>query len=158
MDKKLGRRISSTSLAFDPVVTAAGALFYAVDTRRCLYLLRSHKQRGTWGLVGGKQNAGESVQDTLYREFNEEIGGVPGPHRLIPLETFTSDDLYFKFVTFACIVPAEFTPVLNSEHYGYCWVQMGEFPRPLHPGLRNTLNFRVIQNKIETICSVTWSF
>ncbi len=159
MDKKLGRRISTTKLATNSVVTGVGALFYSVATQRCLYLLRSQKQRGTWGLVGGKQTPGESVQATLYREFTEEIGDVPQPHRLIPLETFTSDDHYFKFITYACIVPAEFTPVLNAEHHGYCWVQIGEFPRPLHPGLWNTMNFKVIQSKIDTICSVTeWNF
>ena len=46
-------------------VTGVGALFYSGATQRCLYLLRSQKQRGTWGLVGGKQTPGESVQESL---------------------------------------------------------------------------------------------
>jgi 8-oxo-dGTP pyrophosphatase MutT (NUDIX family) len=140
-------------------VVGIGALFYSVNSNRCLYLLRSQKQKNTWGLVGGKQNAGECAQDTLYREFTEEIGSVPLPHKLIPIETFTSDDGYFKFITYVCVVPDEFVPVLNQEHHGYCWVQLGENPKPMHPGLWNTMNFAVIKQKIATLTNIKeWQF
>jgi 8-oxo-dGTP pyrophosphatase MutT (NUDIX family) len=140
-------------------VIGVGALLYSVNTQRCMYLLRSQKQKNTWGLVGGKQNPGESVYDTLYREINEEIGSMPDPHRLLPLETFTSDDDYFKFITFICVVPDEFIPKLNHEHHGYCWIRLGEFPKPLHPGLWNTMNFDVIKQKIATLNKVKeWQF
>jgi 8-oxo-dGTP pyrophosphatase MutT (NUDIX family) len=136
------------------VTTGVGALFYSVETQRCLYLLRSQKQKNTWGLVGGKQTPGECIQDTLYREFLEEIGSVPVPSKLIPIETFTSDDGFFRFITYVCVVPTEFVPVLNHEHHGYCWVRIGDYPRPLHPGLWNTVNFQVIQEKISTLRSI----
>lgn len=140
-------------------VTGVGALFYSVSTHRCLYLLRSQKQKNTWGLVGGKQITGECVQDTLYREFTEEIGSVPLPNKLIPIETFTSDDGYFRFITYVCVVPNEFVPQLNHEHHGYCWIQLGDFPKPLHPGLWNTMNFGVIKDKIATLTNISeWQF
>lgn len=140
-------------------VTGIGALFYCVTTQRCLYLLRSQKQKNTWGLVGGKQNQGECTQHTLYREFAEEIGSVPMPNKLIPIETFTSDDGYFRFITYVCAVPTEFVPVLNHEHHGYCWVKLGEYPKPLHPGLWSTVNFEVIRQKIATLKNIDkWQF
>lgn len=156
---KLTRKNSTNKITGTTPVTGVGALFYSVNTNRCLYLLRSQKQKNTWGLVGGKQVLGECVQDTLYREFTEEIGSVPLPNKLIPIETFTSDDDYFKFVTYVCVVPDEFIPQLNHEHHGYCWVQLGEYPKPMHPGLWNTMNFDVIKQKIATLTNIKeWQF
>ena len=45
----------------------------------------------------------------------------------------------------------EFIPTLNEEHVGYCWVYYEQYPKPMHPGLWNTVNFDVVQDKIETI-------
>ena len=33
----------------------------------------------------------------------------------------------------------EFLPKLNGEHDGYAWASFGKWPKPLHQGLRNTL-------------------
>lgn len=147
----MGRGISTTKLASGTVNTAVGALFYCVSTQRCLFLLRSVKQKNTWGLVGGKQNPGESTLDTLHREFTEELGFVPEYHKLIPIETFTSEDLMFKYLTFVCVVNEEFIPTLNHEHHGYCWIRTGNWPKPLHPGLWHTVNFDEIRSKITTV-------
>jgi 8-oxo-dGTP pyrophosphatase MutT (NUDIX family) len=141
------------------LITAVGALCFCAKTQRCLYLLRSKKQIGTWGLVGGRKEFNESTKETLFREFIEEIGSVPTPNKLIPIETYTSEDDNFKFITYICVVPHEFIPILNQEHHGYCWVKLGEFPKPLHPGLWNTLNFGVIKQKINTITAIdSWDF
>jgi hypothetical protein len=40
---------------------------------------------------------------------------------------------------------------LNEEHDGYAWVQFGNWPKPLHQGLRNTLQNRTNQIKLETV-------
>lgn len=154
MEKILGRRIPATAMATGAVNISAGALFYCVNTQRCLFLLRSVKQRDTWGLVGGKQLPGETVLDTLHREFTEELGFIPNYQRVIPIETFTSADLAFKYLTFVCTVTSEFIPQLNHEHHGYCWINSGNYPRPLHPGLWHTVNFVEIQDKIRTVCQV----
>jgi predicted DNA-binding transcriptional regulator AlpA len=42
----------------------------------------------------------------------------------------------------------EFTPRLNHEHLGYAWIDAGTFPRPMHPGLWNTINIDAVQQKI----------
>jgi 8-oxo-dGTP pyrophosphatase MutT (NUDIX family) len=130
---------------------SAGALFFCSTTQRCLFLMRSEKQRNTWGLVGGKQQVGETLLQTLHREFSEELGFIPQYRQLIPIDTFTSTDLLFKYHTFVCITETEFMPQLNHEHHGYCWMAVGKWPRPLHPGLWQTVNFAEIQNKIHTV-------
>lgn len=130
---------------------AVGALFFARDTSRCLFLLRSERQINTWGLAGGRQESGETVLQTLHRECQEELGAVPEYHKLIPLETFTSENQQFRYITFVAVVDREFQPTLNQEHHGYCWVKIGSHPTPLHPGLWNTLNLPAIRKKIQVI-------
>jgi hypothetical protein len=53
--------------------------------------------------------------------------------------------------TFYSIVKSEFIPVLNNEHIGYAWVDGKTYPKPLHRGLFSTLNFDIIQEKIDII-------
>ena len=136
------------------LVNAVGALIYAADTDRCLYLLRSLKQTDTWGLVGGKQEQGETLIAALHREFREEIGSIPLYTKLLPLETYVSPDHSFRYVSCLCVVEHEFIPKLNNEHKGYCWVESSNFPRPLHPGLWNTVNFIKIKDKIKLYAGV----
>ena len=52
------------------------------------------------------------------------------------------------------MVENEFIPTLNHEHDGYAWVTTGQWPKPLHHGLRNTLQNKTIQSKLRTIIEV----
>jgi 8-oxo-dGTP diphosphatase len=132
-----------------------GALVYAQDTNRYLFLLRDNsKHSGSWGIVGGKVDPGETVIQALIREISEEIGQNYEHQKFIPLETFTSENQKFVYYTFVVGVASEFVPVLNSEHRGYCWVYLEDHPRPLHPGLWRSFNFDVILNKIRVLESV----
>jgi 8-oxo-dGTP pyrophosphatase MutT (NUDIX family) len=133
-------------------VNAVGVWFYSVDTHRYLYLLRSDpKHPETWGLPGGKIEAGETMIDAMQRECTEELGSMPNYIRLVPLEKFTSADGIFAYHTFFCSVASEFIPVLNSEHIGYAWLNAGTWPKPMHPGLWSTVNFDAVRNKIKTV-------
>jgi 8-oxo-dGTP pyrophosphatase MutT (NUDIX family) len=134
------------------IVTAVGVWFYAIDTRRYLYLMRNDpKHPGSWGLPGGRVEAGETLLAAMNRECCEEMGFIPEYTKLIPLEKFTTADLGFEYHTFFCIVDCEFCPVLNHEHIGYAWINSGTWPRPMHPGLWSTVNFEAVQNKIQVI-------
>jgi 8-oxo-dGTP pyrophosphatase MutT (NUDIX family) len=131
------------------IVNAVGVWFYAAKTGRYLYLLRNEaRSQDTWGLPGGKVEKGETLREALHRECKEEIGFIPEYSLLLPIEKFTAADQRFVYHTFFATVTDEFTPQLNQEHHGYAWVTSGHWPKPLHPGLWNTVNFDAIQNKI----------
>ena len=135
-------------------VIAVGVWFYSVSTDRYLYLMRDDpKHPNSWGLPGGKAEPGESLMDAIVRECREEIGSFPPHLRLVPLEKFTSADGRFSYNTFFVAVDREFVPVLNAEHHGYAWLDSLVWPRPMHPGLWNMVNFDAVKLKIDTLRS-----
>ena len=138
----------------DNITVCSGALFYALDTKRFLFLHRVQGRTGNlWGLVGGTNEKAETPWEGLKREIFEEIGTVE-IKKTMPLETFVSNDTNFLFHTYLCVVEQEFLPMLNHEHDGYAWVKSGSWPKPLHHGLRNTLQSKINQSKLETVTKV----
>ena len=133
-------------------IICSGALFYAINTKRFLFLQRTDgKTKGMWGLVGGQAKFSESAFDGLKREIQEEVGQPPTFKKVIPLELFTSNDQKFYFNTYVIAVQDEFLPRLNHEHSSYAWCAFECWPKNLHAGLRNTLNNRSIKGKLQTI-------
>ena len=133
-------------------IICSGALFYTLDTNRFLFLHRiQSKNKNVWGLVGGKNEKEETPWEGLQREISEEIGDVPNIVKLIPLETFVSNDDTFNFQTYLCVIKEEFIPKLNDEHDGYAWATFSKWPKPLHNGLANTLRSKTNQQKLQTI-------
>jgi 8-oxo-dGTP pyrophosphatase MutT (NUDIX family) len=137
----------------DPgLIEGVGTFIYCVSSQRYLFLLRnSSKYSGTWGLAGGKIDNGENVLDSLYRELSEELGFNFKNAKVIPIEKFTSDNGKFVYNTFLIPITEEFIPILNDEHRGYCWVQLEDHPKPLHPGVWRTINFEAVASKIKTL-------
>lgn len=130
--------------------TSAGVFFYSTDTKRLLFLLRNDdRNQGNWGLPGGKIEEGETLIEGVERECMEEIGYFPASAKLIPIQKFVNNT--FTYHTFFCLIETEFLPTLNHEHSGYCWINFEHYPKPLHPGLFNTVNFDIVQEKIKKI-------
>jgi 8-oxo-dGTP pyrophosphatase MutT (NUDIX family) len=134
-------------------IICSGGFFLARDTKRFLLLHRTQgRTAGTWGLVGGKKEPTDATPfDALTREIEEEVGKIPTIKKTIPLELFTSNDQNFQYNTYVIIVDNEFIPTLNEEHSGYAWVNYDHWPRPLHQGVKNSLNNRVIKAKLELL-------
>lgn len=133
-------------------IVCSGALLYSLKTRRFLFLHRTQgKNKNLWGLVGGTNEEYETPWEGLKREIQEEIGNIPDSIKTIPLETFVSNDSKFLFHTYLIVLNNEFVPDLNTEHDGYAWVSFGKWPKPLHQGLRNTLQNKTNQSKLETV-------
>lgn len=133
----------------------SGALFYAANTKKILFLQKSRgKHQGTWGLVGGTNAGAETPWEGLQREIKEEIGIVPDIVKTIPLESFVSDDAVFNYHTYLCILAEEFIPLLSSEHIGYAWATIEHAPKPLHQGLKNSLGNKIIKTKIQNIFNI----
>jgi 8-oxo-dGTP pyrophosphatase MutT (NUDIX family) len=133
-------------------IEGVGTFIYSASTKRYLFLLRdTNKYSGTWGLAGGKIDSGEQILDSLYRELKEELGFDFTGIKVIPIEKFTSDNSKFSYHTFLIPIEEEFTPKLNFEHRGYCWVYLEDHPKPLHPGVWRTVNFKSVVDKIKTL-------
>jgi len=133
-------------------LNAVGVWFYSLDTQRYLYLMRNDSRNpNCWGLPGGKVHSNETLLQAIERECCEEIGSMPEYTKIVPIEKFTSTDGLFSYHTFFCCVANEFVPVLNHEHYGYAWIDSRTWPKPMHPGLWNTVNFDEIAGKISAI-------
>ena len=144
--------METSTLKKDRNIVCSGALFYARNTKRFLFLERTKtKTAGQWGLVGGMAEGNETPWKALEREISEEVGKTPPIKKVIPLEMFTSNDSKFFFHTYLAIVDSEFIPTLNSEHSGYAWTNVNCWPKPLHVGLRNTLQNKSIKDKLQTV-------
>ncbi len=139
-------------MVISSVNEAVGVWFFAKNTQRYLYLLRSDtKNPEKWGLPGGKVEHNESLLTAIERECTEEMGEMPSFTKIIPIEKFTSPNNTFCYHTFFCLLENEFTPTLNHEHIGYAWINKGTIPKPLHPGLWATLKIDEIYQRIKTV-------
>jgi mutator protein MutT len=138
------------------MTTAAGVVFLAKDTGRCLLQLRNSDKRfkNTWGFWGGLIEKGETVYECIQRELTEEIGFVPELAKLNPIDVYQSKDQKFYYYSFVYVVEREFSPVLNVESAGYAWVNIGVWPQPLHNGARLTLNKNGGTEKLHTILNI----
>jgi 8-oxo-dGTP pyrophosphatase MutT (NUDIX family) len=138
------------------MIVCSGGIFLAKNTRRFLLLLRTQgKTAGTWGLAGGKKEPADvTPHDALLREISEELGFLPDIVKTVPLELYSSKDELFSYHTYVILVDNEFVPKLNEEHCGYAWVELNSWPKPLHNGLKNTLNSKTIKGKLQTILDV----
>jgi len=118
----------------------AGCLPVAQDTGRILFPHRSRNvlEPNTWGSWGGAIDGGENPEVAVRRELREEAG-YKGKLRLRPMLVFKDADKGFQYHNFAALVPKEFTPKLNWETQGFRWVEFGDWPSPLHPGVKTLL-------------------
>jgi 8-oxo-dGTP pyrophosphatase MutT (NUDIX family) len=127
-------------------------LFYSQSTDRFLFLMRNNwRKTRYWGLPGGKCELNESLLDTLQRECIEEIDFWPENPKPIPLERFYNSANGFTYHTFIIVIDEEFMPKLNHEHTAYAWASLKTVPKPLHPGLWNTISVREVRKKIQQV-------
>ena len=135
------------------MIEASGCIFLSSQTGRILLQLRSTNvtHSKTWGFFGGKSEEHERPIETLRREIKEEIGMMPAIVKTIPISKFTSGNGRFIYNSFVVIVKEEFIPVLNGESDGYAWVDIGKWPKPLHPGAKIQCKSRDFLKKIKTI-------
>lgn len=124
--------------------TAAGCIPVALSTGRfCLNQRSSWVQEpGTWGTWGGAVDQNESARQAVLRELQEEAGYAGKVVQLLSLwrfESWQQQQLAFAYENFLAVVPEEFEPTLNWESQNWRWVQWGQWPEPLHPGMQALL-------------------
>lgn len=116
----------------------AGCIVMAKDTGRLLIAHRSAhvEQPNTWGTWGGAIDPGENPKQAAGREVKEEMG-YHG--RIAPIAMYVFKSGTFQYHNFLVIVDTEFEPELNWENQGYEWVEFGDWPEPMHFGLKSFL-------------------
>lgn len=103
---------------------------------------------GTWSTWGGNMDPDETPKQTVYREVLEETG-FSGIDKLTPLLVYRDDHNSFVYHNFLAIINHEFTPMLDLyESEAHMWVDWGQWPKPLHPGLARLLGDK---NSVSTI-------
>jgi ADP-ribose pyrophosphatase YjhB (NUDIX family) len=138
------------------MTVAAGVVFLAKNTGRCLLQLRNSNKRfkNTWGFWGGVIENNESPYECIQRELREEIGFVPELQKLNPIDVFQSRDKNFYYYSFVAVIENEFMPKLNGESAGYAWVNIGDWPQPLHYGSKLTLMRNGGTDKLHAILQI----
>ena len=136
------------------MTSGVGAIFLSLPTSRILLQMRSKNvsHPGTWAFWSGKAEKDEQPLETLQRELEEEMGELPVSHKIYPLHIFESNN-GFDYKTFVIACYDEFVPTLNKESSGYCWVDIGAWPKPLHSGAKLVFYDKSAINKIKTIAT-----
>ena len=81
-------------------------------------LLRN--ERSEWELPGGRMDSGETHQQTLVREFREELSIDIDPQCVIDSYVFeVIPSKYVSIVTYGCRLRGEFKPALSEEHSAF---------------------------------------
>ena len=132
-----------------------GTIFISVKTRRVLLNLRApHKTHSMcWSLWGGMVEDGEQPKEALLRELSEEMNFIPDIERIYPFDIYQSRDTHFKYYSFVCVVDDEFIPELNIESCGYCWIDLGLWPKPMHQGAKISLCNSKAEKRLNLILS-----
>lgn len=134
---------------------AVGALIVSKQTRRALMQLRSPVEKYSlcWGLWGGRLIGNEGDLEGLKRELCEELGwpGVPETVSISHIYTFVTRDRNFRHVSYLIVCEDEFVPTLNEESAGYCWVDIGLWPQPLHHNTARMFASRAFRTALESV-------
>lgn len=82
--------------------------------------------RHPWGLVGGWVDAGETPQQSLAREMQEEVGLVVTVGALVNIETLPAIG-HIDFA-YACTAQAHTVTALSSELLSHKWYNLDSLP------------------------------
>ena len=87
----------------------------------------AHKARALlWEFVGGKTEAGETMEDALIRECREELDITVAVGDIFTQVIHEYPDIHIRLTLFNCTI-AEGTPKL-LEHNDLKWILSGEIP------------------------------
>ena len=108
------------------MVEVAAALIW--DRNRFLICRRpAHKARGLlWEFVGGKQEDGETLQETLIRECREELGITVAVGDVFMELVHTYPDITVHLTLFHAVIESGVPKLL--EHSELRWIRVSEIP------------------------------
>lgn len=107
------------------------------DTREAVLALND---RGEWELPGGRLEPGEQPEDTVAREFLEELGVAVTAGALLDsylFEVIPGKQVFI--VTYGCSLSGVFAPTLSHEHTDIRTFAVDALPANLPPGYRRSI-------------------
>ncbi|HHU36839.1 MAG TPA: (deoxy)nucleoside triphosphate pyrophosphohydrolase [Treponema sp.] len=87
--------------------------------------LNSGEMAGRWEFPGGKVDSGESIEQTIIREFNEEMGVSVVPGKLISSVVFKNKNGPVTLYAYRVFFPSDYTITL-TEHTKVEWATLKE--------------------------------
>ena len=117
----------------------AGCLVFAKASNKFLIGYRSNfvQEPNTWGTWGGAIDDKENPQKAAIRELKEETGYTGNIEAVIAMLVFQKAS--FKYFNYLIVINKEFLPVLNCENKDFRWVCIGDWPTPMHPGMKSLI-------------------
>ena len=115
----------------DSIAKTVGALFVGRDSKILLGLRAASKKVWPchWDTIGGRVEAGESLEEALVREVQEEVGVTPTQFRLIATVNERQPEIYGEVLHHIYAVtgwqggePAN----VCDEHTELSWFSVGE--------------------------------
>ncbi len=105
-------------------LTTVGALVLTTSGR--ILIVKTTKWRGQWGVPGGKVEWGETLEDALLREFQEEVGLDLTQVRFGLLQEAVLDSQFVREAHFIMVnyyaFSARETITTNEEIEEWAWV------------------------------------
>jgi len=114
----------------------SGVLLICEPTGNFLLLERGPTAHfsGTWAVVAGGVEEGETSLEAIKRELAEETGIVDTPIEYRFIETQTNIGDHFDFYIGKC-KEEYMVELLDGENTDWGWFNMENLPSPLFPGL-----------------------
>lgn len=107
-------------------IEAVGAVLYDYDGK--IFMAKRPKGKALadkWEFPGGKIETGESLEDCLHREMNEELAIRIIPRQYIGKQSYKYDYGFVTLHLFACMLDLNQKPVL-LEHQDSRWVDFSQ--------------------------------
>ena len=137
-------RVEAASIAPSGSGGRAAGIMFLTDSGETLLLRRGDggDYPNTFGLAGGHQEHGETLEQCARREAEEETGmKYSGKLELIQDNG--------QFATYLARIPEQFPVHLCDESTGYVWCKPSEAPQPLHPAMNVTLRVASAQTEYD---------
>lgn len=105
-------------------------------------VLLAANDRGEWELPGGRIEAGETPEEALIREFQEETGLAVRPRRLVDAGFFEPTPGHSVFLVIFTVddFTEQLEPKISTEHTEFCWAPWDRLPPNLPDAYAKPIN------------------